>query len=84
MTRGEYGSEWPLLVDEALLSCRDNAVYLRVDGVLYAVNGAALERRTKVSAKDFRASGLWAPDPTIAGFKKSLGPVIDRGLSLCR
>lgn len=84
MTREEYGSEWPLTVDEADVSCRDDAVYLSANGVLYAVDGIALKRRTKTGAKDFRSSGLWAPDPSLDGFKKSLGPVIDKGLSLCR
>jgi hypothetical protein len=84
MTREEYGAEWPLTVDEADVSCREDAVYLRANGVLYAVDGIALKHRTKTGAKDLRASGLWAADPSLDGFKKSLGPMIDKGLSLCR
>lgn len=42
ITREEFGDKWPFTVEGGTLSCRgSNEVYFTVNGVTYAVNGAA-------------------------------------------
>ena len=37
----EYGSDWPLTVDSAMLCCRFRAVWVEVNGKKYGLNGTA-------------------------------------------
>lgn len=79
ITRADFGADWPLTVDEGVLTCEGaGAVYFTGEGTRYAVNGLA---RTQKDAPDI--DPIWADDPSVEGLKKDIGPLIDRGLELC-
>jgi hypothetical protein len=88
VTKQELGEAWPLTVDEGILSCsgssRFGEVVLIVQGKKYAVNGVAMGQ--KINGKNAYAdiSEIQAKDPRIPGIKKSVSPLIDRGLKLCQ
>ncbi|WPD17984.1 DUF2511 domain-containing protein [Thermaerobacter composti] len=72
----DLGEEWPLTVDSGYLRCDQQAVIFHHDGVDYAVNGTAKSRGLPP------IDPIWA-DGDIAGTKKDIGPLIQRGLTLC-
>jgi hypothetical protein len=77
VSRSEFGSGWPLTVEAGTLACEDaGAVTFTSDGTTYAVNGPAqaMDRWPDIDA-------IWADAP--GGFKKNIGPLVDRGLALC-
>jgi hypothetical protein len=82
VTRADFGDAWPLLVDGGTLECKGSdgtgAVTFRTGGTTYAVNGLAKSQ----GARDI--DKIWAPNPSIPGAKKNIGPLIDEGLRLCR
>ena len=41
VSSGDYGSDWPLVVDSAKLCCKHNAVWVEVNGKTYGLNGSA-------------------------------------------
>lgn len=79
-----FGDDWPLTVDEGILSCylRDGGanreVVLKVGDVVYAINGIA-----KGSGRWAEIDPIWLDNPRIAGTKISLQPFLDAGLALC-
>ena len=79
MSQDDLGSDWPLTVDEGVVSCEGaGEVYFTAGGTTYAVNGLAL-RNDDVPEVD----AIWADDPDVKGLKVNIGPIIDRGLQLC-
>jgi hypothetical protein len=86
--RSEFGDPWPLTVEAGDLSCEPpGAVFFTVGGVRYSVNGLAKARR--FNARDIEP--IWARDEELirttkgtADFRKSIGPLIERGRELCR
>jgi hypothetical protein len=82
VSRSDFGSSWPLTVDSGTLRCEGQkgagAVVINADGTDYAVNGTAKGQ----GYADI--DPVWADDPELAGLKISIGPLIDRGLSLCK
>ena len=48
-------------------------------GSSYAVNGVA-----KATNKYRPIEEVWAENPSLPGTKKNIGPIINRGLKLCR
>ncbi len=85
VTAEEYGEHWPFSVPEGLLRCEGEgslgAVTFEADGVTYALNGTA---RSLTDLPDVHP--IWLPDgdaPPELNLKKSLGPIIQRGLALC-
>lgn len=45
VTSGEFGSEWPLSVDQGTITCETGAwVFTTPDGRRFAMNGVAIER----------------------------------------
>ena len=85
--RDEYGSEWPLTVDEATLGCYGDsdlpAPYFEVSGVRYPITGWA-ETILRQRGYEIRSiDRIWRNDPDIPGIKVNLGPWIDRGSDLC-
>ncbi|GAA1769428.1 hypothetical protein GCM10009681_46000 [Luedemannella helvata] len=73
------GDRWPLTIDSGTLECRNGAeVVLSSGGTVYALNGTA-----KSSKRYADVSSVWADDPSTAGLKVSIGPLIDEGLALC-
>lgn len=80
VSRELLGADWPLTVDSGTLRCEPpQLVVIDVGGTTYAVNGSA-----KGTARWADADVITAPHPTIAGGRKDAGPLIRRGLDLCR
>lgn len=79
VSRSEYGSEWPLTVDEGVLGCKGaGEVYFTAEGQTYAVNGTA-----QGASDGADIDAIWADDPNASGLKINIGPLIDEGLPLC-
>ena len=74
----DYGSDWPLTVDEGVVTCEASAVYFTTGGRRYAVNGMATGRK---DAPDIDV--IWKANPALEGTKINIGPIIDEGLKLC-
>lgn len=74
----DFGSNWPLTVSSGKLKCTKNAVTFIDGATIYALNGAAKELSYAVDV-----APIWADNPSVAGLKKDIGPLIDRGLKLC-
>jgi hypothetical protein len=71
-------AKWPFTVASGLLECKPGRVVVfHTGGTTYGVNGLAAARYRSINP-------IGRSDPTIPGTKISVGPVIDRGLSLCR
>jgi hypothetical protein len=80
VSSGQYGSKWPLTVDHGKLRCEGDieVIFTAPDGTEYGVNGTALDH----GFKDIHP--IWAVDPSGLTPKKDIGPLIDKGLSLCK
>jgi hypothetical protein len=78
VTREDMGDNWPLTVDGGTLHCEGAGAvtFTTDDGTTYAVNGLALGMH-----KWPDIDPLWAD--ASGGLKKDIGPLIERGLSLC-
>lgn len=76
----DFGDRWPLTVSAGTLRCEGSrAVVFETNGRRYAVNGTAASRPGVRPLEE-----IWAPDPSIAGLRKNISPLLERGLSLCR
>lgn len=77
--------EWPLTVSEGVVRCEGSdgsgsVIFRAPDGTDYAVNGTA-----KTFKKDLtEIEAIWKKDPDVPGTRINIGPVIDRGLELCK
>lgn len=68
---------WPLTVPGGLLQCSNMAVTFRApNGTTYAVNGTA---RTKYPGLE----PIWKPHPEVSGARMDIGPLLNKGLTLC-
>jgi hypothetical protein len=77
VSRSDFGSNWPLTVESGTLACEGaGAVTFTTSGTTYAVNGMAqgMDQYAEIDP-------IWADEG--GGLKKNIGPLIDRGLSLC-
>jgi len=90
ISAAQYGDDWPLTVSAGRLICQPpSRVFFQAPGTpVYAVNGAAeacIENSGGcggIKAKDI--DPIWKPDTKLGhGLKKSIGPLIDAGLSYC-
>lgn len=76
------GDDWPLTVDEGVLACAGTAgagaVTFSSGGTVYAINGTAKQRNAGTDI-----APIWADNPDVAGLKKNLSPLLERGLALC-
>ena len=83
ISRQEFGTDWPFTVDEGLLTCKGSGgvgeVVFTAKGASYAVNGVAKGTKRYRPIED-----VWAENPSLPGTKKNIGPIIERGLRLCR
>ena len=93
VTKSEFGNKWPFTVNKGRLECRGISVIFHAKGKAYAVNGSA---RTEGYAK---INEIWKDDQeklkilkeafpneeieSVSVPKISIGPIIDKGLSLC-
>jgi hypothetical protein len=75
VTRADFGTEWPLTVEQGELRCDRGVVTFTADEVTYAVNAAALE------ATDHpQIDPIWADDPNDDnGLHMSLSPLLVPG-----
>lgn len=83
----EFGEAWPFVegITQGLLQRKPykiggldfDLILFRVNGKNYAVNGIA-----KSKGRYTPVDEIWAPDPRIKGAKKSMRPIIQRGLAL--
>jgi hypothetical protein len=83
IARQDFGNAWPFTVEEGVLSCKGKGgvgeVVLTANGTTYALNGVA-----KGTKKYRPIDDIWAENPSLAGTKKDIGPIIERGLKLCK
>lgn len=78
ISREEYGESWPFTVDSGRLECwRGSAAVFVADGTVYQLNGVAKQMGHAP------IDPIWRDNPAIPGTKISLGPVIQRALTLC-
>ena len=82
MTQAEFGNDWPFSVPEGTLRCEGSegsgSVTFEAGGTVYGSNGTAKGKGLP------GIEPIWVADPAIPGTKKSVGPIITRGLQLCR
>lgn len=82
VSKDDLGEAWPFSVSEGVLDCEGSggvgAVTFEANGTTYAVNGVAKDQGAGADIEE-----IWLDDPTIPGAKKSISPIIDRGLALC-
>lgn len=75
VSRAILGDDWPLTVDEGVLTCTGSgglgAVTFTTGSTAYAVNGVAVQR----------GAGIDIAPILVAG--KDISPVLERGLALC-
>lgn len=79
VSRTQLGDDWPLTVEEGNLRCEppSRVVFTDPSGHEWGVNGMAVTHGYR------EIDPIWADNPEIPGLKKSIGPLIDRGLALC-
>lgn len=72
------GGDWPFTVADGMLQCgAPDRVTFTSGGVIYALNGSAK------SAGAFEdVAPIWK-DSNFPGVKVNIGPMIDKGLTLC-
>ena len=80
---------WPLTVDAGVLNCEyfpGNAklqlVTFTADGKTYALNGIARGHAKNRGWSEIRP--IWKENASIPGTKVDIGPLINRGISLCK
>lgn len=80
ITQPEFGDAWPFTVPEGILSCRGSSeVVFTAKGMSFALNGFAKGAKQYADLRP-----IWAPHPSLSGAQRDIGPIIDRGLTLCR
>ena len=80
VSEADFGSEWPLIPDDATLGCVGTGggatLVVESDGITYALDEAA--------ERDFpRITPIWAGDPRDPESRPSLEPLIERAGELC-
>ncbi len=77
----DFGEAWPLTVPRGYLRCEHPTAvsFERMDGTIYRVNGLATQYPS--------IEPIWAKDPAAEpgiDLRKSVGPLIEMGLELCK
>lgn len=80
--RREYGTNWPLTVDSAVLCKRYSAVWIEVNNKKYALNGRAHAALPQFGHSFSDLREIWADDPNLPGYKISVYQLIQDGLAL--
>lgn len=81
----QFGADWPFTQPEMHLSCLPGnaVVVMDVDtAAMYPVNGPANEQIKRYGMKQLNE--IWHDSLEIPGTKISVGPIIERGLTLCK
>ncbi len=80
VTAAEFGEEWPLTVDSAVVACPDDFPIAAIDGTTYGLTGYA---QTTGGYEVWEASNpLWADD-AFTGAKKNIKAFRDAAMDLC-
>lgn len=82
VSRETMKDEWPLTVSSGELGCERSAVTFRANGITYALNGPAMTQGKYLGWRDIRE--VWKDNPAIPGTKINIGPMIEKGLLLCK
>jgi hypothetical protein len=89
VSRSQFKGDWPLTVESGTLSCEPfravpslQLVTFSSKGTTYAVNGTARGQAKKRGWLEI--DPIWRKDPSAPGLKVNIGPLIDRGLALCK
>lgn len=85
VSKAEFGGKWPLTVSHGTLDCDGSngvgdVTFTDPQGFRYAVNGLALQEGLP------EITPIWRFQPGMAKYelRVDMGPLIDRGLALCR
>jgi len=95
ISKAEYGSKWPFTVSEGKLSCKSfghmgngdpiGAITFTVKNKTYAVNGTATAPRRRAENGWRKLEEIWKIDyPGNPPLRVNMGPIIERGLTLCK
>ena len=78
ISRSDYGDQWPLTVDAAVLACEPGRVpTVTVDGSTYSLDAADEEK----VPSSLRLERIWADDPD--GKKKDITVLARDALEMC-
>lgn len=81
----DFGDTWPFTFEEGYVACHAGNAVTVMDaesGRMYPLNGAAMGKANALGLDDL--GPVWRDNPEISGTKVSVGPVIEKGLTLCR
>ncbi|MDA7086522.1 DUF2511 domain-containing protein [Pseudomonas sp. SA3-5] len=81
----DYGQDWPFKGEEMHLLCMPGNAVVASDpesGRMYPLNGTASSQAKRLGLDPLEA--IWLDNPAIPGTKVSVGPLIERGLALCK
>lgn len=89
ISKADLEFDWPLTVDAGVLTCEPlpgNAklqlVTFTTNGKTYALNGIA---KGHVKSRGWGEIGpIWKENASVPGTKMGIGPLITRGISLCK
>jgi hypothetical protein len=84
VTKAEFGSKWPLKVNQATIECREHSrIVIKANGKTYWFNGLAKGAAKSQGWSDLR--NIWLDDPSwgIPGAKKNIGPLNNVATKLC-
>lgn len=82
----DLGEEWPLKFDRAVLTCLPGGGVFVMDpmtDIFYPLNGIAQGQAKTGKVKAGEIKAVWLDNPDLPGAKKSIGPMLDKGLELC-
>ena len=82
VSREMMKDQWPFSITAGVLGCEGQSVTLRANGHTYAINGSAKTQGKKLGWRDVRE--IWKDNPEIPGTKMDIGPMINKGLLLCK
>lgn len=82
VSRETMKDEWPLTLSSGVLGCERGAVTFSANGITYAINGTAMAQGRKLGWRDIRE--VWKGNLAIPGTKINIGPMIEKGLLLCK
>lgn len=81
----DFGDAWPFTFEEAYVACHAGRAVTVMDaesGRMYPLNGAAKGKAAALGLDDLES--VWLDNAEIPGTKVSVGPVIEKGLTLCQ
>lgn len=78
ITQGQFGDAWPFTTSNGILKCENKAITFRTNTRTYGINGTAQGRGFP------GPEAVWKVDPSVPGKRMDIGPILDKGLSLCQ